>query len=426
MSTADVLIIGLFLLAYAGFVVFPRHKHLIALAAAAAANLLSPPSSLGGLVASFHPNILALVAGTLVLSDLFILSKVPAAWADHIIERTPDTAVASLALCAATGMVSIFLENVAALLLLAPVALSYARKAGLSPVPLIVGMTLSANLQGTATLIGDPPSMIMAGYERMTFNDFFVYQGRPSIFWFVEAGALASLAVLWLFFRRSAVRRTVPLDKEAIRSWVPGLLLAALVVALSVASTFDRENRWLAGTLCVLLALGGTVWAERSGFASVRELWERLDKETVLFLIGVFGLVAAFERTGVLGPLARGIARLAGGGPFGAILVLVAFSVAVSAFVDNVPYITVMLPVAASLAEVLQVPRPLPVFATVIGACLGGNITPFGATANIVATGLLRQDGRPVSFGGFVRIGLPFTLAAVTAASGLLWLVWRR
>lgn len=426
MSPTGIRILVLFVAAYAGFVLFPSRKAAIALAAAVLAFLLSPlplPAFLQGV----NPNILGLVAGTLVLSDLFVLSRVPEVWADEIIDRSPNVGVAALGLCLATGAVSIVLENVAALLLLAPVAFSFARKARIDPIPLLVGMTLSSNLQGTATLIGDPPSMIMAGYERMTFNDFFFFRGRPSIFWFVQAGAVAAAAVLWLFLRKAtAGHRKVDLQRGSVRSWIPAVFLGLLVVSLAVASRFDPENRWLAGTLCVLLALGGLLWSGLSGFARPRNVLQRLDKDTLVFLAGVFLLVAAFERTGFLESLSRLVARLAAGRPFFAFHILLWFSVFVSAFVDNVPYVTVMLPVAASLAAALHVPRPLFVFATVLGACVGGNITPFGATANIVAAGLLRKEGRPVSVGGFVRIGLPFTLAAVSSASLLLWLVWSR
>ena len=147
---------------------------------------------------------LGIFAGTLVLAELFIISKVPETIADLLINRSSNLGMAFLAIVAFTSFLSAFVENVAALLIVAPVAIQLARKAGVSPVPVIIGIAITSNLQGTATLIGDPPSMILGAAMKMNFMEFIVYPMRngsgvikPGIFWFVQIGAVVSLAVLF-------------------------------------------------------------------------------------------------------------------------------------------------------------------------------------------------------------------------------------
>ena len=197
----NIIILLIFIFAYIFFIIFPKYKSIISISAAILIVFITSISFIET-IKFINWNILGLIAGTLILSELFINSRYPAFLADSIINKSPNLTIAMIFLCILTGFISIFLENVACVLLLAPVALNLCKKAKISPIPLIIAMSLSSNLQGTATLIGDPPSMIMASYQHMTFNDFFFYKGRISIFFFVEAGALASLIVLFFIFKK--------------------------------------------------------------------------------------------------------------------------------------------------------------------------------------------------------------------------------
>ena len=151
-----------------------------------------------------------------------------------------------------------------------------------------------------------------------------------------------------------------------------------------------------------------------------------LDWRTLFFLIGVFVLIGSLTHRGVIDDIAGFIARYAKGNPFLAYTAIVGFSILVSAFVDNIPYTVAMIPVAKLLASSLGMRPELFLFGLLIGATLGGNITPIGASANIVAVGLLRKENYRVKFSDFIKIGLPFTLAAVSVAYVFLWLVWGR
>jgi Na+/H+ antiporter NhaD/arsenite permease-like protein len=134
--------------------------------------------------------------------------------------------------------------------------------------------------------------------------------------------------------------------------------------------------------------------------------------------------VGALSESGWLDVAASGISGAVGDRLFVAFLAILLVSVCISAFVDNVPFLLAMIPVTQKVADTLQAPVPLLMFALLIGSCLGGNITPIGASANVVAVGLLKKRGYVVSFGEFMKIGIPYTLAAVTAAALFVWLVW--
>jgi Na+/H+ antiporter NhaD/arsenite permease-like protein len=150
-----------------------------------------------------------------------------------------------------------------------------------------------------------------------------------------------------------------------------------------------------------------------------------LDWDTVLFLTGIFVVVGAVAEMGLLEDFALLLSRLIGGNVFAGFLLIITVSVFVSGFVDNVPYIIAMLPIAATLARELSFNPELFVFALLVGSCLGGNLTPFGASANIVAVGILRKEDVPMNFGLWLKIGVPFTLITTVASSLFVWLVWR-
>ncbi len=373
-----------------------------------------------------HWNVIGVFAGTLLLTGAFIYSGVPARISNVLIAHSPSMGVAMLLVCVISSVISLAVENVATVLIVAPIALEMARRQKVSPVPFLIGIAIASNLQGTATLIGDPPSMILAASERMNFNDFFFYRGKPSIFWAVEAGAVASIGILWLLFRKNR-QKVSPVEEIAVRSWMPTILLSAMIVGLALSSLIDPDFRWAAGSLCMLVGIVSLVEMAHKGKDDRQEVVDIIktyDWETTLFLMGVFVLVATMVRVGLIGDFAHLLARTLGENPVLVFVVIVWASVGFSAFIDNVPYITAMIPVVHILAGELDVSRYLLVFGLLIGSCLGGNITPVGAAANIVAVGALKREGYHVSFWQFAKIGLPFTVAATLAGALVVWVIW--
>lgn len=380
---------------------------------------------------AFHAvewNVLGIFAGILFVAEVFADSGMPLRIADILIDKAKTVGGAVLLVCLFSGFVSIFVENVATVLIVAPVAMEVSRRAGVSPMPFLVGIAVSSNLQGAGTLIGDPPSMILASFQKMNFNDFFVYQGKPSIFWSVQAGAVASTVVLWLMFRGH--REPVEFIEPApLKSWVPTFAIVLLIVLLALSPILDPGFHWLGGTICMVLGVALVLWenAQERGKAVV--MLKRFDWNTTFFLIGVFIMVEAMVHVGLIEDLAEGFAGITGSNPLVIYVSLIVMSVVISAFVDNIPYITTMIPVVKHVAEgvnagggyVNEVPL---IFGMVLGASLGGNITPFGASANVVAVGLLRKQGIVTSTRDFLKIGLPFTIVATAAGAAFLWWTW--
>ncbi len=367
-------------------------------------------------------NVMGIFAGTLFLAEFFIISGVPAAIASFLVRKSANSGIAFLYVCVLSSVLSAFIENVAVVLIVAPIALDIARKVKVSPIPVLIGIAVASNLQGTATLIGDPPSMILANFQKMNFNDFFVYRGEPGIFFAVEAGAIISMAILYLFFRKRS-RRIEFEQKEKVNTFVPTLLITIMVIGLALSSLIDPDFEWFGGTLCLALAVVCLV-VNGSKPGRTAYIIRRFDWSTTAFLAGVFVIVGMLERTGLITGLAAFIGSHIGSSRPIAFLVIVWGSVAFSAFIDNVPYITAMIPVVQAMARSMGGGEELLVFGLLIGACLGGNITPVGASANVVSVGILRKQGYPVSFGKFVKVGLPFTIAATLAGSAVIYLVW--
>ncbi len=415
---------AVFVLCYALFVAFPRHRSIVACGGALLLVLTGALTWHTALFEMINWNVIALFFGTLILADLFMQSRMPAVLAEILVDKTRTMRGAMIAVCALSGFLSMFVENVAVVLLVAPVALSLADKLKISPVRLLIGIAVSSNLQGTATLIGDPPSMILAGYLKMTFNDFFVYQSKAGIFFAVQVGCIASLLVIaWLL--RKHKEKIEMISVETVRSWVPTILMTLLIVGLSTTSIFDPGFKWLAGTLTLVLAAIGLGWYEFGAkWGSSRKLVKTLDWDTTFFLIGVFVVVGALSESGWLDIIARWISAQFGSSLLTAFIAIVVFSVLISAFVDNVPFLIAMIPVTQKVADTLGAPVPVLMFGLLIGSCLGGNITPIGASANVVTMGILRKRGYVVTFREFMAVGVPFTIAAVIAACAFVWWLW--
>ena len=412
-----------FLLAYVLFVCLPHRRTIVAVCGAALTILFGAISFKEAFWA-INWNVMGILVGMLVVADVFMESRVPAYLAEIIVDRAKNTAWAILAICALTGFISAFVENVATVLIVAPIALSLARKLKINPVKMMIAIAISSNLQGTATLIGDPPSMLLGGFARMNFMDFFFYHGKPSIFFAVELGAIVSFVVLYLIFR-SYHQKTALVPVEQVKSWIPTVILVVLIVLLACSSFFDTGFSFVAGVLCMIFAVISILWEKLANKGSIIEGVKSLDWDITFFLMGVFILVGAITLTGWIETISDFLSKLVGENIFLGYTLLVFISVFVSAFVDNVPFLAAMLPVAMSMSQRLGINPSLFLFGLLIGASLGGNITPIGASANIVACGLLKKEGYHVKFSEFAKIGLPFTLVAVTAAYLFVWLIWR-
>jgi len=418
-----ILVISTFLIAYILLVLKKGHPFII-LGSAIAVLFASRSLGLNEALTSINYNVLGVFWGTMVLSSLFINSSVPAYLATKLVDRSKSVGLAMLSVCFLAGFISAFVENVATVLIVAPIAFEVAKKLKTNPVPFLIGIAISANLQGCATMVGDSPSIILALSSGMSFMDFFWMKGRPGITFAVELGAIAAFYVLYLLFKK--YKQPVTLIEEVkVKTWFPTILLTLMMLTLAASSFIKDKHPYTIAFICITYGVIGLIWHEIKHRESI-SLVKDLDWHTFFFLIGIFILVGTLSQRGIVDDVANFIIKHTQGSQFIAFTIIIWLSVILSAFIDNIPYTIAMIPVAKLVAQSLGVGPELFLFGLLIGTSLGGNITPIGASANVVAVGLLRKEGYHVKFTDFVKMGLPFTLAAVGVAYIFLWFVWSK
>jgi Na+/H+ antiporter NhaD/arsenite permease-like protein len=367
-----------------------------------------------------------MIAGTMGLVAIFIESKMPAFLADKIIEKSPNLMVAILALSIFAGMISAFVDNVATVLMVAPIAITVAKKLKISPVPSIIAIAVASNLEGAATLVGDTTSILLGGYANMNFFDFFWYQGKPGLFFIVQVGLVFATLVLSFIFRKS--KQKVSIDETTVvEDFVPTYLMLGIIVLLIIASFIPNMPKIINGLICMGLLMIGVLYKTvfKKNKNSVKEAFQSIDFFTLLLLAGLFLVIQSISNGGVIQAIADGLAAVSGGNIFLIYTIVVWMSVILSAFVDNIPYVATMLPVVTGISLTLGLGDPTVLyFGLLIGATLGGNMTPIGASANITAIGILRKEGYEVKPWDFMKIGIPYTLAAVTTGYLLVWFIF--
>ena len=371
-------------------------------------------------------NVILIYLGSMTIASLFIYSKVPARIADSIVNKSKNTGLAMIAILAMTGIISIFVENVATVLVMAPIALALSKKLKINPTYFMIGLAVMSNLEGTATLVGDPPSMIFAAYANYNFMDFFVHNGNISIFFFIQAGLLSGCIFFYFIFAKNA-KEKVAVDKTEVISWFPLVLLLVMIFGLAGISFIHTSFAYLSGLFVFALGLIGLIWFKVIQKKSFKDTWtviKELDWETIFFLLGIFVVIGGIQETGLLDDFAVFLAEQTHGSKLLGFILIVLVSTVISGFIDNVPYIIAMLPVAGSMAASMSVNSELYLFALLIGSCLGGNLTPYGASANVVSMGILKKEGYPVNFAGWLKVGVPFTLITTFIAAMTLYLVW--
>ena len=414
----------LFAVMYVLLLIFSERRWIIALAAALVFLVLGilPWREVFGAI---NWNVLMMLAGTMATVELFIRSNMPALMAEKLLQKVPNVQWAVVALSVFSGLISAFVDNVATVLMVAPVGLAVAKKLKTNPVPVIIAIAVSSNLQGAATLVGDTTSILLAGHVGMSFNDFFWFHGRLGIALAVEIGALLTVPVLLWLFRREKEKVSEEITAR-VKDVVPTWLMLGTVLLLILASQFENRPELTNGLICCGVALIGIVYEliRQKDRALVLDVLKSVDYKTLALLTGLFLVIRGITEAGVIDAIARFFADVGGGSVLLTYTLIVAFSVLISAFIDNIPYVATMLPVVTSLSGMLGIPPYLFAFGLLIGATLGGNITPVGASANIAGIGILQKEGYKVSTRDFIRIGIPFTLIAAASGALVIWLIW--
>ncbi len=373
-------------------------------------------------------NVIMIYLGSMTIAALFLYSNVPARIADGIINNSKNTGIAIVLILAMTGIISIFVENVATVLVMAPIALALCKKLNKNPTYFMIGLAVMSNMEGTATLVGDPPSMIFAAYAGYNFNDFFIHQGRLSIFFVIQAGLIVGCTFFYFFFAKFG-KQKLDVEKTHVISWVPFIILLVMIFGLGAVSFIPTDFAYLSGLYVLALGIISVIWfrlSQKKNAQEIKELIAGLDWETIFFLLGIFIVVGAIQEAGLLEQFALFLSKICGGSKALGFIIILVVSVLISGFVDNVPYIIAMLPVAGNLAINMNLNKELFMFALLIGSCLGGNLTPFGASANVVSMGIVKKEGYPMSFKDWLKVAVPFTILTTGISAVVLWLLWSK
>ena len=426
MPTTTIAII-IFAITYLSLLIFSNYRAYIALGSAALFVALGI-MPLGEVFSSVDWNVLMMIAGTMGTVALFIESRMPARLADLIINKVPNVKWAIISLSVFAAVISAFVDNVATVLMVAPVAIGIAKKLKMSPVSSIIAIAISSNLEGAATLVGDTTSILLGGYAGMNFMDFFFMDGKMGMFWIVQIAAVAATFVLWAALRKES--RPIQSDTaEKVNDMFPTWLLLG-TIGLLVAASFMRfpEGFPINGLICVsvyVIGLLRSVLIKKDTGIVIRSLKE-IDIFTLLLLASLFVVIAGIGKAGVIDMVAGFFKTASNGNLFVMYTMIVWFSVLLSAFIDNIPYVATMLPVVTALNAGMGIEGSyLLYFGLLAGATLGGNLTPIGASANIAGLGILRKEGYNVKAGTFMKLSVPFTLAAVITGYVLIWFIWK-
>lgn len=321
-----------------------------------------------------------------------------------------------------TAVASMMLDNVTTVLFIAPVTILVCDKLALPVAPYLIAEVMASNIGGTATLIGDPPNIIVASRAGLSFNDFLVNLAP-----FVVIMVIAFIAMTRIMFRHAftfhpeRVAEVMALsEREALRN--KKLLIQSLVVLFFVLVGFILHTTLhFEPSVVALLGAGLLVLISR---VTTEDAIADVEWETLVFFMGLFVMVGALVKTGVIGNFAHLLAQATGERLWVTTILLLLASLVLSGIVDNIPYVAVMAPVVGALAQAQPTGHTSVLWwALLLGADLGGNATAVGASANVVVIGLAKRNGTPISFWQFTRYGL-----MVAGASGLLALpyLWLR
>lgn len=415
----------LFILMYAFMIIFSSKREYIALFTALLFIILGI-LPVNNIVSAIDFNVILMMLGTMILVYYFIDSKMPAKIADFLLDVSPSVKWVTILMSAFAGLISAFIDNTATVLMIAPVGLAVCKRLKINPVPMILAIAVSSNLQGAATLVGDTTSIMLGAYANMNFNDFFILNGKLSIFFAVELGAIASLFALFFIFRKENDHVEASRNVR-VTSYIPSIALIVLVISLIIASFIPNTPNLTNGIICITIALIvmmiDTVKTKNKN--RVLDDLRGVDYQTLILLVSLFLVIEGIKDVGIINDFANFIVKIGGNNTFLLYTIIVWGSALLSVFIDNIPYVATMLPVVQSVSLSLGINPYLLYFGLLSGATLGGNLTPIGASANIAACGLLKKEGKDVSFKDFIKIGAPLTLSALTVGYIFIWCIWR-
>jgi Na+/H+ antiporter NhaD/arsenite permease-like protein len=372
--------------------------------------------------ASVDFNVIFLLAGMMIIANVMAKTGVFQWLAVEAVRRAQGQPYQLLLLTSViTAVVSAFLDNVTTVVLLTPITFFVAQRLGTSPLPFLISQVIASNIGGTATLIGDPPNIIIGSQMGKDFNDFLLNLAPAAI----AALVVYLLLARWLFRDelRAATSALEPediarlVDEERKIVNVPLMRISLAVMALTIVGFLFSRALGLEGAT---IAMTGAVVLMIAAREDVHEIFNTVEWPTLFFFIGLFILVGAVVKAGIITDLATTVLTWTGGRTDLAALAVLWMSGFISAIVDNIPYTVTMVPLIQQLGQ--SVDREPLIWALALGANLGGNATVVGASANVVVASMSEARGHPITFVQYLRYGVPAALATMAVATIDIWI----
>jgi Na+/H+ antiporter NhaD/arsenite permease-like protein len=364
-------------------------------------------------------NVIFLLAGMMVLASGLAKTGFFEYVAGLAIQRSRGEPFRLLIILAiVTGVLAAFLDNVTTVVLLTPVTLSIARTLRVSPFPYLISQIFASNIGGTATLIGDPPNILIGSAAGLDFADFLVNLAPVVIVIFA-----VFLVLMWFAFGRSMaddedrLDRLATVEPAAAITDRPLMVRALAVVGLTMLGFLFHS---VIGVEAATIALLGATILMLIGPLDPHEALRDVEWNTLFFFVGLFMLIEGIIHVGIVGTVADALAELAGGDQTVATIGILWVSALGSAVVDNIPYTATAIPIVERMVEDGLAADPL-WWALALGACLGGNLTIVGASANIVVANLAERDGHPITFMAFFRYGFGVVLVSMLISTAYLY-----
>ena len=325
----------------------------------------------------------------------------------------------TMSLAATTAVLSAFLDNLTTILLVAPIVFLLADALDVDAIPLLIIQVIASNIGGTATLIGDPPNIIIAGATGLSFNAFIVNLAPIVVVTFA-----AVIPLLYLFFRRrlhveEGNRRAVmELDALAsIRDW-DELKRTGPVLLLTVLAFFAHQALHIEPATVALTGAAIGLLVTR---IELEKALSHIEWPTLFFFVALFVMVGALEETGAIGHVADAVKDITGGERTAELFGILGVAALGSAVVDNIPFTTAMIPVVRELQESAGATGDDAYWwALALGACFGGNATMIAAAANVAAAGMAERAGTPIGFLSFLKVGAPATILSLALAAAYI------
>ncbi|MFZ3064960.1 MAG: SLC13 family permease [Nitrospirota bacterium] len=360
-------------------------------------------------------DVLGIYWGFMMVSFVFMKSRMPDFIAMKLLKLVRVEKYAILSLCALTAFLSAFMENVGVVLIMAPVAITIAKLLNSSLFRYMVAIAISSNVVTTVTMVADPPSIILALETGMKPLDFYWFNGRPGLGTLTIFGVIAAMLTLLFQFRNMNKKVEIETEKIYVTKGASALFVLG-VPALAIAPELGIKVG------IVGFAVGAIALYMRR--QDIKEMLFEFDWDSFLFIVGIFMVIFSLSASGILMDFSGFLVKSGFKDPAFMLAFVTWVSVAASSFMDNVPYTILMIPVCRNLAEIIGMSAWPLLFGMLVGTGIGGNITPVGAAANVFACGILEKHGYKIVLKEYLKIGVPFSIAAVATVHILLQIFW--